>query len=205
MTKKYKNRNFKNYFDFIIELLKERKIAMLVFFTFMLIAFITGIIVATKTSNSYTINDNFGVVNINSNSVSASTFFTRLFSMLLITLLLFGCSYTKFLSPIALLLLVYRSYLLGLYLCLMIALYGISGVIVSIIVAFPCQILSLIIMAIFYITMAKTLRENQCHGIYKTPKQKSKLLVLSLLLLLSICLCEELLLVIFSAKIILVI
>lgn len=205
MTRKYKNRNFKNYFDFIIELLKERKIAMLVFFTFMLIAFITGIIVATKTSNSYTINDNFGVVNINSNSVSASTFFTRLFSMLLITLLLFGCSYTKFLSPIALLLLVYRSYLLGLYLCLMIALYGISGVIVSIIVAFPCQILSLIIMAIFYITMAKTLRENQCHGIYKTPKQKSKLLVLSLLLLLSICLCEELLLVIFSAKIILVI
>ena len=205
MTRKYKNRNFKNYFDFIIELLKERKIAMLVFFTFMLIAFVTGIIVATKTSNSYTINDNFGVVNINSNSVSASTFFTRLFSMLLITLLLFGCSYTKFLSPIALLLLVYRSYLLGLYLCLMIALYGISGVIVSIIVAFPCQILSLIIMAIFYITMAKTLRENQCHGIYKTPKQKSKLLVLSLLLLLSICLCEELLLVIFSAKIILVI
>ncbi len=205
MTRKYKNRNFKNYFDFIIELLKERKIAMLVFFTFMLIAFITGIIVATKTRNSYTINDNFGVVNINSNSVSASTFFTRLFSMLLITLLLFGCSYTKFLSPIALLLLVYRSYLLGLYLCLMIALYGISGVIVSIIVAFPCQILSLIIMAIFYITMAKTLRENQCHGIYKTPKQKSKLLVLSLLLLLSICLCEELLLVIFSAKIILVI
>lgn len=205
MTRKYKNRNFKNYFDFIIELLKEKKIAMLVFFTFMLIAFITGIIVATKTSNSYTINDNFGVVNINSNSVSASTFFTRLFSMLLITLLLFGCSYTKFLSPIALLLLVYRSYLLGLYLCLMIALYGISGVIVSIIVAFPCQILSLIIMAIFYITMAKTLRENQCHGIYKTPKQKSKLLVLSLLLLLSICLCEELLLVIFSAKIILVI
>lgn len=205
MTKKYKNRNFKNYFNFIIELLKERKIAMLVFFTFMLIAFITGIIVATKTSNSYTINDNFGVVNINSNSVSVSTFFTRLFSMLLITLLLFGCSYTKFLSPIALLLLVYRSYLLGLYLCLMIALYGISGVIVSIIVAFPCQILSLIIMAIFYITMAKTLRENQCHGIYKTPKQKSKLLVLSLLLLLSICLCEELLLVIFSAKIILVI
>ena len=205
MTRKNKNRVFRNAFDFIVDIIKERKIAVIIFSSLMLIAFITGIIVAAKTKGSYVVNDNFGVVNISSNSVSASSFFTRLFSMLLITLLLFGCSFTKWLSPIALLLLIYRSYLLGLYICLMIALYGISGVIISIIVALPCQLFVLVIMTLFYLTMAKTFRENQCYRTYKTTKQKTKLLLIGILLLLCVCVCEEVLLLVFNAKVILVI
>ena len=205
MTRNNKNRVFRNAFDFIIDLIKERKIALIIFSSLMIITFITGIIVAVKTKGSYDINDNFGVVNISSNSISASSFFTRLFSMLLITLLLLGCSFTKWLSPVALLLLIYRSYLLGLYISLMIALYGISGVIVSIIVALPCQIIVLAIMTLFYLTMAKTFRENRCYQTYKTSKQKTKLLLLAILFLLCVCVCEEILLLIFNAKVILVI
>ncbi len=205
MTRKNKNRIFKDIYAFVIDLIKERKAIILIFSLFMLVAFLTGIIVGVKTHNSYIVSNNFGVVNISSNAVSASTFFTRLFSMLLVTLLLFGCSYTKWFSPIALILLVYRSYLLGLYACLMIALYGVSGTIVSIIIMLPCQLLVLAVMLMVYVTLAKTWKDNRCYGIYKTQRQKTKILLTGLLLLLGICICEELIIVIFSAKVILVI
>ena len=205
MTRKNKNRFFKDSCTFVFNIIKECKIKTIIITTFIVIAFLTGIIVAAKTHNNYNIFDNFGVVDISSNEVSSSTFFTRLFSMLFIFLILFGCSYNKYLFPMGFIFLIYRAYLLGLNICLMIVFYGFSGVVVSIIVAFPCQLAVLATLAIFFILMSKTFCDNNRFERCKVPKQKTKIALYSVIILLLLCILESILLALFSAKIILVI
>ena len=205
MTKKSKNRNFGILFNSFIELAKDCKFRLIIISTLCLILILTGLIVAIKTSSNYNVNDNFGVVDISSNEVSNSTFFLRLFSIILIFGILLGCSFSKYLSPIALIFLLYRSYLLGLNLTLMVIVYGISGVVVSIIIVLPCQLLILASLILFYSILSKTNCDIKGFGGCKYPKQRARVIVIAGIVLLALCLCESLLLVIFNAKIILVI
>ena len=205
MTNKNKNRIFISGRNFIFDNIKSCKIKFFAIAIALLIALLTGIIVAIRTHKSIFVNDNFGVVDISSNQVSPSTFFTRLLSMLVMFLLLFGCSTTKYLFPVSLIFLAYRSYLLGLNACLMIVVYGFSGVVISVIVALPCQLLVLATLCIFYILMSKTFNDCRCFGSCSTPRQKTKIALTTLIILILLCIIESLLLLLFSAKIILVI
>lgn len=205
MTTKNKKRIFKDVSNFVLETIKDCKLKTIIVFTVSIIALLTGIIVAIRTHNNYTISNDFGVVDITSNSVSVSTFFTRLLSMCLVFLVLFGSAYNRYTFIIGIVFLAYRAYLLGLNVCLMIVFYGFSGVVVSVIVAFPCQLITLAILGIFFILMSKTFVDYRAFGGCRTPRQKTKLVVITLILLLSICIIESILLTLFSAKIILVI
>ena len=205
MTTKNKKRIFKDVSNFVLETIKDCKLKTIIVFTVSTIALLTGIIVAIRTHNNYSISNDFGVVDITSNSVSVSTFFTRLLSMCLVFLVLFGSAYNRYTFIIGIVFLAYRAYLLGLNVCLMIVFYGFSGVVVSVIVAFPCQLITLAILGIFFILMSKTFVDYRAFGGCRIPRQKTKLVVITLILLLSICIIESILLTLFSAKIILVI
>lgn len=204
MTKRKSNNHFfKDNFSFVIELAKESKIKIIISSILILIAILTGVIIAIKTHSYYKIGQNYGVVDVASGGLT-TTFFARFFSMLLIGCILLGCSYIKYLYPLAMVFLCYRAYLLGLNIALMLILYGLPGVIISLIVALPCQMFALIVLGMFYICMSQTFKEFKFYSC-KTPKQKMKIIFFTLILLFVVCVVESLLLWIFSAKIILVI
>ena len=204
MTYKNKKRQLKNVAGFALDLLKESKVKLIIISVLIVIAFLTGVIVAARTHSSYNNLDGYGIVDVRTGGLT-TTFFTRLFSMLFIALILFGCSFTVYLFPVGLIFLVYRAYLLGLNICLMIVFYGFSGVVVTIIVAFPCQLIALAVLGLFYILMSKTIKDYKCYGGARVPKQRMKILVSAIVLFLAICIVESLLLTLFSAKVILII
>lgn len=170
----------------------------------LIIAILTGVIVALRTHSHYEIGENYGVVDVTTGGL-ATTFFARLFSMLLIAVICFGCSFLHYLFPVAMIFLCYRAYLLGLNIALMIILYGLTGVVVSLIIALPCQLIALLILAISYLLHVQTTKDCKCFGGGRTPNQRIKILILTLILILAICIIESVLLWLFSAKIILVI
>ena len=204
MTKRNKNLAFSNCKNFIFDSLKECKIKAIVLFIFMLITFLTGIIVAIKTHSDWGAASGLGIIDTKTGGLT-STFFTRLLSMLFIYLILFGTSYLSFLFPIAVIFLAYRSYLLGLNITLIIILHGFSGAIISILVALPCQLLALLILAVFYILLCRTTKDYKCFGGSRVNNQRLTLCLVTLGILAAICFIESILLLIFNAKIILVI
>jgi hypothetical protein len=204
MTYKSKNRQFKEEARFAFDILKESKIKTIIVSVVVLIALLTGIIVAARTHTAFASIDNYGIIDVKTGTLT-TTFFTRFFSMLFIGLILLGCSFSVYLFPIGVVFIAYRAYLLGLNICLMIVHYGFSGVIVTIIVAFPCQLIALALMCLFFILMSKTIKDFKCFGGCRVPKQRMKIIICGLLCLLIICIFESLLLLLFSAKVILVI
>lgn len=204
MTNKNKNRLFNDFTNFIFENVKINKFLLIIISLITFIAFLTGIIVGAKTHSNIIDSDNFGVVDITTGGLT-STFFTRLLSMLFIMLILLGCSFTIYLLPIGIIFIVYRGYLLGLNICLMIVKFGFSGTLISIIVAFPCQLIALAIMILFFAIMYKTNKDCRCWGSCRTSHQRLKIVLTTILSLFIICILEALLLALFSAKVILVI
>lgn len=204
MTNKNKNRLFNDFTNFIFENVKINKFLLIMISIITFIAFLTGIIVGAKTHSNIIDSDNFGVVDITTGGLT-STFFTRLLSMFFIMLILLGCSFTIYLLPIGIIFIVYRGYLLGLNICLMIVKFGFSGTLISIIVAFPCQLIALAIMILFFVIMYKTNKDYRCWGGCRTSHQRLKIVLTTILSLFIICILEALLLALFSAKVILVI
>lgn len=200
---KRKNRFFHDLKDLICDCFFESKFKFFLTLFVVLIALVTGIIVAAKCFSSASINKlgDYGIVDLSKGL--SSPFFARLFSMILVLLLLFGFSYTKFCMPLALLLIAYRSYLLGLNLAIMFLLFGFSGIIISVIVALPCQLICLAVLSIFYLLQCKCTKDFSC--CHKGGGEKVRLLLLGLIALLLVCILETLLLLLFNAKVILVI
>jgi len=205
MTKFNKKRKVFQEFGFVSDLIKESKIKIFIISTIVLIAFLTGIIVAIKTKVNYDNLNNLGVVCFKKGGIINTSFFTRFLSMLLIILICFGCSFSKYLFPIASLFLAYRGYLLGVNICLIFAINGIGGIITSLLIIFPCQIIALVLLTLFYILMCKTQRDYCLFGSSRVSNQKLKLFLSVLIALLLICFIESILLAIFSPRVILVI
>ena len=203
MTKNNKNITFQRIQEFVLSSLKECKIKTIVMFVFLVIAFFTGVIVAIRTHSDYGVIENWGIVDIKSGGIS-STFFTRILSCFFIFLILFGCSFFDFLLPIAVVLISYRSYLLGLNICLMIIFYGFSSVLVSVIIALPCQLVILLLLAVFYISSSRVVKDVKCYGNSQFASSKLSICILFAILIFAVCLIETVLLFLFSAKVFLV-
>ena len=183
---------------------KQNKLKLIISGCVLIVSLLTGIIIAIKYYNaSYCLSD-YGLVNFNGGLISSS-FFTRFFSMLLIMLLLFLCSFTSWTFPLAILILAYRTYLLGLNLTLMFILFGIPGMVVSLIIALPCQLLILGILLIYFILLYNNNCSCKCYGGKGVWNNRIKITLIILLLLFLCNFGETLLLVIFNVKVILVI
>ena len=204
MTKRNKNLTFDGCKTLILESIKACKFKTLILFFVMFVTFLTGIIIAIKTKSNWGTVDGLGIIDLKTGGLT-STFFTRLFSIVFVFLILLGCAYFPFLFPIAVLVLAYRSYLLGLNVALIIILHGFSGALISIFIAFPCQFAALFALGLFYILMQKTFKDFRCFGACRINNQKAIVCLSFVVVLLALCLIESILLMLFSARIILII
>ena len=125
--------------------------------------------------------------------------------MLFIVVICFGCSFSKWLTPLASLFLAYRGYLLGINICVIMAVGGVGGIVTSIIVVFPCPLIALALLSLFYFLISKTNRDLKLFGRCRVSNQRFKIIVFVIVSLIVVCLIESLLLALFSPKVILVI
>ncbi|MBE7073875.1 MAG: hypothetical protein E7379_02150 [Clostridiales bacterium] len=197
MTTKNKNRHFKNQFRFIFDIVKLSKFKLIILAVLAVIALLTGIIVAIKTSSYYNASFNFFEFGF--------SFWGRLLSMLLIAIICFCCGFSKWLFPIALLMLAYRAYLLGLYLTLIIIANDFVGVVIGILVVLPCQLFALTVLTVMHVLLLRLNKDENCCGGGDKTKQRVKVFVIAIIVLLVICLLESLLLSIFSPTVILIV
>ena len=199
MTSKNKNRQFKNKFSFIYELIKHSKLKIILFASLTFIAFLTGIIVACKIGRGYDGLDRFDLFDF------GFGFWGRLFSMLFVASICFGCSFIKFLFPLAMTFLAYRGYLLGLDLALIVICNNFSGIVVSLLIILPCQLAALSVLILMYILLCKLQKEAGCCGKGKNLGEKFKIFIFALIILLVICALESILFVVMSPNVILIV
>ncbi len=199
MTRNNKNRISKNNINFVTDCIKSNKILACLFSILIFVTFLTGIIVAIKTKANYDSLEKLGVV-----CFKSSGFFSRLLSMLIVGIICFGCSFSKWLSPVAMLFLSYRAYLLGINISLIISANGIAGVVTALIIVLPCQLLTLCALTFFYLLHRNFCKENG-FAFSNVRVGRIKLLLFAFVLLCVICLIESILFAIFSPTIILVI
>ena len=206
MIKSYKIRSFLSGLSFSVETgLKKNKWKLIFTFILMILGIVGGVVVATKTNvyDSFKAIQEIDVSGFEKGVVaSASAFLSRSFSLLFNVLLLTVCSFTIFTMPLAQLLLVYRSYLFGLNFALFFVFYGFGSALTAIVVILPCQIITLVVMAIFYFLL---LNQNIVCKKYGTGDFNRVLFVLlGFLLLFLINILETVLLLLLNGKVILV-
>ncbi len=204
MSKSYKKQTFFSELKyFLLDCLSASKMKLIISSFILFVSLVLGIILAVKYNSSASINilHDYGIVDFVGSGITTS-FFSRLLSIILVMLLLFGCSFTPFLTPLAILILAFRSYLLGFNFCLMLITYGVSGIIISIFVILPCQILLVLLLTFYFYSLNKCSCDRRCYG---GGGERFKIILIFLLVMAIVCLLETLLLLIFNANVIIVI
>ena len=179
--------------------MSECKIRLIITYILLIIGLFIGIFVAVRLHNESILDQagDYGFINFSPSNLSTlSSFLTRLLSFVAIAGLLCLFSLTIFLYPIAEIVLIYRAYLIGLNLVIIIITGGLGGIFTSLLIILPCQIVALLILSTFFCIFSK---QTKCFA-----REKWKTLGIVLLLLLVVDVVETLLLSIFGANIILV-
>ena len=190
---------------FVSDAFRACKIKLLLTMFLMFVSLVKGVIIAIKFSGGESLNilKDYGIVDFVGSGVTTSCL-TRLLSILLVMLVLYGCSHFSWLTPLAVLLLCYRSYLLGFNICLLFISYSLSGIIISFFIIFPCQLLIMVGLAIYFLLLRKCSCDCKFYG-GKVGRDKLKITLFFFVVLFLICLLETLLLLLFNANIIIVI
>lgn len=191
----------------LLSFLIVNKVKIIVMLFVVAITLLTGIFTASKYlagGQSISFKD-YGIVEFANGSITTvAIFFKRTLSFSVVLLLLLLCSLYAPLFPLSLLIIAYRSFLLGLNITLIVVLYGFSGIFVGILIIFPFQLLILCLMCGYFL-----MSRNKC--LIKTRYGKGVgvnplvLLLIFILILSLVNICETVLLVVFSANVILVI
>ncbi len=181
----------------IIDIIKSIKWQVIFSAVIILIGFIIGIYCGFAYINADFTDENLLVKFLSGEMSSFSALIYRILSSLIIMLLLLLFSKSKWLSPLAVLLIFYRAYLLGINIAIMLKFYGISGIIVAILILFPLQIIQLIFFSIFYFSLLS----GECGLMIKSIK---KFILISMLFIIIINFVIALLLCLFSPNIILI-
>ena len=206
MIKSYKARSFFSGLCFSFETgLKKNKWKIILTIVLMIAGIVGGIVVATKTNayNSFKAIQEIDVNGFEKGVVaSSSAFLSRTFSLLFNVLLLVICSFTIFTMPLAEILLIYRSYLFGLNFALVFVFYGFGSLLTAIVVILPCQLLTLVVLAVFYILLAN--ENSLCKKYGSGDFNRVTFVLVSLLILFLINVLETILLVLLNGKVILV-
>lgn len=134
------------------ELFKKIKWQLVITSIVILIGIVLGIIFGFNNLTENYVKDEFISKFLTGNMSNFSSLFYRLLSVILIMALLFLISLTIWTLPLGILLLFYRAYLWGINLAILLRFYGISGIVLSILI-FPFQLLILIHLAFFYLSL----------------------------------------------------
>ena len=188
----------------LVDTISQNKKTTFFLIIFALIGFLTGIFTAIRYGNGESLvcfND-FSLSQYLSGELGTrDLFLSRLFSTTICTLIIFITSFSVFLLPVGFILITYRAYLISLNCSLIIIVNGLGGILTCLLIIIPCQILSLLALALFCSFSCKRAVAKKKYG--TSCKIWDKLLICYIALLVINGL-ETLLLYLFSSRIILV-
>lgn len=203
MFRQKKTNSFISSFSYNFKsLLLESKFRIIITSILLVLGIIIGVFVAVRLKSQGILDQakNYGFVDFSLVKISSiSSFIWRFLSVLIITGLLTIFSLTIFVYPIAEIVLVYRSYLIGLNITIIIMATGLGGLFTSILILLPCQLLSISILGLYFCLFSKQVKSCA------SKKEKFKTILLSIVCLLVVDIVESLLLAMFGANVILVI
>lgn len=179
----------------------ECKWLLIIVLSITLVCFIGGIVVFASSPSCYPGGEyilTFGGV-----KGGFGAFFSRTLSIVVVMGVSFACSLTVWTTPLAVILLGFRGYLLGFNIAALCAGFGMSGLLDAILIVIPCQLCMLIALVMFLCFTTKASINCKKFGCGGGNRWRTTLCFFIVLLILN--LIETLLLLIFSAKVILVI
>lgn len=189
------------------EFFANNKLKIIICLVCCLIGLLTGIFTAVKVYNlgDEDVFDSFNLTyQLSDLENFASNFFGRLISYELVMILLLVFSLHSFIYIFGWCLLAYRSFLITINCVMIVLFFSFNGVIKSLLIILPCQLIMLIILVCFFCYMSRQIKINKYLKCKKTNNIISPLLITSILLTV-VNLFETLLLFIFRSSVILVI
>lgn len=191
----------------VLSFLRVNKVRIFVLCFFIILGVLTGVFTAVKYLNGselFNFND-YGISQFaNGNIATTQLFFKRMLSYCCFLLILLVCSLAVFLFPIGCFVIIYRSYLLGLNITILVVCYGLGGILTGIIIILPIQLCMIIFACLFYCMVRNRCLIKKKYG--KAIGLNSILLFLIFVVLLSILnILETILLILFSGQVILII
>ncbi len=194
----------------IKDYIRKHKILLIVLSFVALVSVLTGVFTAIKNADNYSSVwfDNYNIMNFYNSKIGTwELFFNRFGSYLICLGIVFASSFNVLLSPFSIMAIVIRSYLVGLNCCFMFLLFGLSGMLTTIIIILPIQLINVLLLIAFCSLMFVRARNKQKYGSYCIGGEKKPfvLFLIFLVLFTLVNVVETLLLFIFSSKIILVI
>lgn len=199
--------SFTNFKFSLISFVRTNSVKIVVLGGFTLLALLTGIFSAVKflDGDINIIFSDFGLKEfVSGNGGSTTMFFQRMGSITVVMFFLTILSLHSSLFVVGGILIVYRTFLLGLNITFIVIMYGFGGIITGVLIMFPLQLAMLLIMIAFFV-----IARDRCIAKSKYGNRGGIniffLLIMFLLLLAAVNLAETLLLLLTSAKIILII
>ena len=189
-----------------VNAIKANKLKLIITFAFVLIAICTGVFIAIRSNNNFSLYnlkeiclDDFysGIV------ASSSAFGQRCISLVINVVILTGLSFSPFLFPLAQVLFVYRSYLFGLNFTLIFIFYGVGSIFTAVVIILPCQLLTLFVLIMFYIVLQRI--NCNCQRFGTCECNRGLFILLGFVIVILLNLAETLLLCVLSGRVILVI
>ena len=203
MFKQKKTRFFISKFTFSLkDRLKECRIRIILTSLILLLGFFIGVFVAIRLKRGEMLEKagEYGFIDFSLIKISSfSTFLLRFVSSVLMIGLLSLFSLNIFLYPLGGIIIIYRAYLVGLNLVILLISSGLSGLLISLLILLPCQIISLFLLSLYFCFFSKGIKSG-CER-----RERVKDLLMFLILLLAVDVVETLLLFLFGANVILVI
>ncbi len=189
------------------EFFSQNKLKIIICLLFCFVGLLTGIFTAIKLYNigDSDVFEDFNLTyQLEDLEKFAQNFFGRLLSYEIVMVLLFVFSLNPFLYIFGWCLLAYRAFLISINCLMIILVFSFNGIIKSLLIILPCQLIMLVVLMTFFVFMCRQIRINN----YLKCKKYSNILypfLIATLALTIINLVETFLLFIFRSNIILVI
>lgn len=201
------NSSFVNFKYRALNFVKANSAKIIILGVLAVLALVTGIFSAVKflQGNTTIIFSDFGLQELVSGSAgSGSMFFQRMGSITVVMIFLTLFSLHSSMFVLGGVIIVYRTFLLGLNVTFILLLHGLGGVITALLIILPLQLLMLVLMIAFFVLARDRCAVKSKYGT-KGGVNLFILIIVFLLALALVNLIETFLLVLTSAKMILII
>lgn len=201
-SKRYSSFKYKAFDSF-----KQNKKVAFFLIIFAVIGLFTGLFAGIRYFNGYTIIDfnDFSIsAYLNGELGTSSLFYSRLFSTVMVSIIIWISSISIYLLPMSLIVIIYRSYLLALNCTIIILFNGLGGIISCLFIIIPCQLIAMLLIVMFASYAFKYSYIKRHFGFCNEFKIWKKVMLFFFLILI-INLIETLFLFVFSSRVILVI
>lgn len=147
--------------------LSKNKVLLTILILSIILGIVCGVFTALKSAaqiSKFNINDGALVKFLKGDSSMMVYFSSRFFYYLLILGVIFLLTFVPFLLPLPIIFLIYKSFVLGSNLVVLITMFGVKGIFNVVFVFFPCQLLMLICLGLITACFVLKLLERKRYG-----------------------------------------